>query len=325
MIVLEGQSALSQFRLARLESRLQSLLPSVRIRGAWQVYFVQPEPDASPDMQALRRILQASAEPVAAAAGTRSRYVVPRLGTLSPWASKSTELLRGAGLPVQRVERGTRIDLQGWEETPALARALHDPMTQSLLSAPEQGIALFTPPARGLLERIPLAALEGANQRLGLALADDEIDYLCLRFGELGRDPSDVELMMFAQANSEHCRHKIFNASWTLDGKEQDRSLFRMIKHTHAQTPQHTLSAYSDNAAVVEGYASARFRPDASGAYRSEPVVESAFCIKVETHNHPTAIAPFPGAATGAGGEIRDEGATGRGGKPKAGLNGFSV
>ena len=325
MIVLEGQSALSQFRLARLESRLQSLLPSVRIRGAWQVYFVQPEPGASPDLQALRRILQASAEPIAAASDTRSRYVVPRLGTLSPWASKSTELLRGAGLPVQRVERGTRIDLQGWEDSPALAKALHDPMTQSLLTAPEQGIALFTPPARGTLERIPLATLESANKRLGLALADDEIDYLRLRYGELGRDPSDVELMMFAQANSEHCRHKIFNATWTIEGKEQDRSLFRMIKHTHAQTPQHTLSAYSDNAAVVEGYAASRFRPDASGAYRSEAAVESAFCIKVETHNHPTAIAPFPGAATGAGGEIRDEGATGRGGKPKAGLTGFSV
>ena len=325
MIVLEGQSALSQFRLARLESRLQSLLPSVRIRGAWQVYFVQPEPGASPDLQALRRILQASAEPIAAASDTRSRYVVPRLGTLSPWASKSTELLRGAGLPVQRVERGTRIDLQGWEDSPALAKALHDPMTQSLLTAPEQGIALFTPPARGTLERIPLATLESANKRLGLALADDEIDYLRLRYGELARDPSDVELMMFAQANSEHCRHKIFNATWTIEGKEQDRSLFRMIKHTHAQTPQHTLSAYSDNAAVVEGYASSRFRPDGDGVYRSEAAVESAFCIKVETHNHPTAIAPFPGAATGAGGEIRDEGATGRGGKPKAGLTGFSV
>ena len=325
MIVLEGQSALSQFRLARLESRLQSLLPSIRLRGAWQVYFVQPEPGASPDLQALRRILQASAEPVAAATDTQSRYVVPRLGTLSPWASKSTELLRGAGLPVQRVERGTRIDLQGWEDSPALAKALHDPMTQSLLTAPEQGIALFTPPARGTLERIPLATLESANKRLGLALADDEIDYLRLRYGELARDPSDVELMMFAQANSEHCRHKIFNATWTIEGKEQDRSLFRMIKHTHAQTPQHTLSAYSDNAAVVEGYASSRFRPDGGGVYRSEAAVESAFCIKVETHNHPTAIAPFPGAATGAGGEIRDEGATGRGGKPKAGLTGFSV
>ena len=330
MIVLEGQSALSQFRRARLESRLQSLSPRVLVRGAWHVYFVDPEADAAVDMQTLGRILQASAEAVEAAADTQSRFVVPRLGTLSPWASKATELLRGAGLPVRRVERGTRIDLQHWEDSAALVKALHDPMTQSLLSAREQAAALFTTPERGMLERIPLGSLEAANTRLGLALADDEIEYLRLRFGELGRDPSDVELMMFAQANSEHCRHKIFNASWTIDGKNMlgnggDRSLFRMIKHTHAQTPQHTLSAYSDNAAVVEGYASARFRPDASGTYRSEPAVDSAFCIKVETHNHPTAIAPFAGAATGAGGEIRDEGATGRGGKPKAGLTGFSV
>ncbi|MGH8061294.1 MAG: phosphoribosylformylglycinamidine synthase [Pseudoxanthomonas sp.] len=325
MIVLEGQSALSQFRRARLESRLQSLSPSVLVRGAWHVYFVEPEAGAEVDAATLRRILQASADPVAAAPDTRSRFIVPRLGTLSPWASKATELLRGAGLAVKRVERGTRIDLQGWEDSAALARLLHDPMTQSLLSAREQAVALFTAPPRGALERIPLATLEAANTRLGLALAEDEIEYLRLRYRELGRDPSDVELMMFAQANSEHCRHKIFNATWTIDGKDQPQSLFRMIKHTHAQTPQHTLSAYSDNAAVVEGYPSSRFRPDAGGAYRNEPVVESAFCIKVETHNHPTAIAPFPGASTGAGGEIRDEGATGRGGKPKAGLSGFSV
>ncbi len=330
MIVLEGQSALSQFRRARLESRLQSVSPSVLVRGAWHVYFVEPEAGAEVDIGTLGRILQASPDSVAAAEDTRSRFIVPRLGTLSPWASKATELLRGAGLPVKRVERGTRIDLQGWEDSAALAKLLHDPMTQSLLSAREQAAALFTALPRGTVERIALGALEAANKRLGLALADDEIDYLRLRYGELGRDPSDVELMMFAQANSEHCRHKIFNATWTIEGKDMllnggQQSLFRMIKHTHAQTPQHTLSAYSDNAAVVEGYASSRFRPGADGAYRSEPKTDSAFCIKVETHNHPTAIAPFPGASTGAGGEIRDEGATGRGGKPKAGLSGFSV
>ncbi|KRA53536.1 phosphoribosylformylglycinamidine synthase [Pseudoxanthomonas sp. Root65] len=331
MIVLEGQPALSHFRRARLESRLQSIAPAVhasnvRVRGAWHVYFIEPEAGAAPDLATLRRILQASEQDEPLADGAVSRFVTPRLGTLSPWASKATELLRGAGQPVKRVERGMRIDLEGWNEaSPALARALHDPMTQSLLSTREQASALFTAPARGELERIPLAQLEAANRRLGLALADDEIDYLRERYTELGRDPSDVELMMFAQANSEHCRHKIFNASWTIDGKDQDRSLFRMIKHTHAQTPEHTLSAYSDNAAVVEGYPAARFRPDGSGQYRLEATLDSAFCIKVETHNHPTAIAPFPGASTGAGGEIRDEGATGRGGKPKAGLTGFSV
>jgi phosphoribosylformylglycinamidine synthase len=326
MIVLEGQPALSHFRRARLESKLQSMASGVRICGAWHVYFIEPEAGATPDLATLRRILQAGDEAAALADGAVSRFVTPRLGTLSPWASKATELLRGAGQPVKRVERGLRIDLEGWDDgQPALAKALHDPMTQSLLTTRDQAQVLFTAPARGELERIPLAQLEAANTRLGLALADDEIDYLRTRYTELGRDPSDVELMMFAQANSEHCRHKIFNASWTIDGKEQDRSLFRMIKHTHAQTPEHTLSAYSDNAAVVEGYPAARFRPDGSGQYRLEATLDSAFCIKVETHNHPTAIAPFPGASTGAGGEIRDEGATGRGGKPKAGLTGFSV
>lgn len=326
MIVLEGQPALSHFRRARLESKLQSIVSDVRICGAWHVYFLEPEAGASPDLATLRRILQAGNGSEAVTEGAVSRFVTPRLGTLSPWASKATELLRGAGQPVKRVERGLRIDLEGWDDgKPALAKALHDPMTQSLLATRDQAQALFIAPARGELERIPLAQLEAANTRLGLALAEDEIDYLRTRYTELGRDPSDVELMMFAQANSEHCRHKIFNATWTIDGKDQDRSLFRMIKHTHAQTPEHTLSAYSDNAAVVEGYPAARFRPDGDGRYGIEATLDSAFCIKVETHNHPTAIAPFPGASTGAGGEIRDEGATGRGGKPKAGLTGFSV
>jgi len=330
MIVLEGAPALSPFRQARLQSRLQAVAPALRITGAWHVYFLQAEAGQSPDLATLRRILQAEAAPAAAAEGSFSRFVVPRLGTLSPWSSKATELVRGAGQAIQRVERGTRIDLAGWPQDTAtqaaIAKLLHDPMTQSLLDSADAAQALFSVPARGALERISLAGLEAANARLGLALAPDEIDYLRERYAELGRDPADVELMMFAQANSEHCRHKIFNASWTIDGKEQDRSLFRMIKHTHQQTPQYTLSAYSDNAAVIAGEPAARYRPDpASGRYRSEAVVPSAFQIKVETHNHPTAIAPFPGASTGAGGEIRDEGATGRGGKPKAGLTGFSV
>ncbi|HEY0334166.1 MAG TPA: phosphoribosylformylglycinamidine synthase [Stenotrophomonas sp.] len=330
MIVLEGAPALSPFRQARLQTRLQAVAPVLRITGAWHVYLVQTDAGQSPDPATLRRILQVEAAPAALPSGSVSRFVVPRLGTLSPWSSKATELIRGAGQAIKRVERGTRIDLEGWPQDVALqaavAKLLHDPMTQSLLVSTEAAQALFDAPARGALERIALAGLEEANARLGLALAPDEIDYLRERYAELGRDPADVELMMFAQANSEHCRHKIFNASWTLDGKEQERSLFRMIKHTHQQTPQHTLSAYSDNAAVVEGLPAARYRPDpASGRYRAEAVSPSAFQIKVETHNHPTAIAPFPGASTGAGGEIRDEGATGRGGKPKAGLTGFSV
>ncbi|GAB6194975.1 phosphoribosylformylglycinamidine synthase [Lysobacter xanthus] len=330
MIVLEGAPALSPFRLERLEARLRALHPDVRISGARHAYWVLAEPGAQPDAAKLGQILEAGREFAERGAADVSRFVTPRLGTRSPWSSKATELLRGAGLPVQRVERGTRLDLAGWPADATtqgrLAKVLHDPMTQSLLEAREDAIALFETPSRGDLERIDLAGLENANLRLGLALADDEIAYLRERYTAIGRTPADVELMMFAQANSEHCRHKIFNASWTIDGADAPKSLFGMIRHTHATTPQHTLSAYSDNAAVVEGYAAKRFRPSGPDfTYRSEPEVESAFCIKVETHNHPTAIAPFPGASTGAGGEIRDEGATGRGGKPKAGLAGFSV
>src|SRR5690606_37563197 len=247
-----------------------------------------------PDRATLHRILEASGEVPPVAPGATTRYVSPRLGTLSPWASKAGELLQGAGLPVRRVERRTRPDILGWPRDPAvaaaLARVLHDPMTQSLLASHDEAAALFTTPGRGVVEVVPLGGLEEANQRLGLALADDEIAYLRERYAELGRDPHDVELMMFAQANSEHCRHKIFNASWTIDGRDmldngRPVSLFKMIKNTQAQTPAHVLSAYSDNAAVVEGYAASRWRPDpATQQYRGEPATDSAFCIKVETH-----------------------------------------
>ncbi|MDQ3160757.1 MAG: phosphoribosylformylglycinamidine synthase, partial [Pseudomonadota bacterium] len=335
MIVLEGAIALSPFRRERLQARLNAVAPELRVVATWHGYWVQPEPGQTPDMDALMRILQARQVHPDAATGVTTRFVVPRLGTLSPWASKATELLRGAGLPVLRVERGMRIDLAGWPADADLGavvgKLLHDPMTQSLLASREAGAALFDALPRGELEVVPVDSLESANTRLGLAMAQDEIDYLRERFIALGRDPHDVELMMFAQANSEHCRHKIFNASWTIDGREMQHAgkpvtLFGMIKNTHAHAPEHTLSAYSDNAAVVAGYATSRFRPDPlDHRYRAEPSAESGFCIKVETHNHPTAIAPFAGASTGAGGEIRDEGATGRGGRPKAGLSGFSV
>ena len=255
MIVLEGLPALSSFRLERLQARISALSSDVRVLGAWFTYWVEPEAGAAPDRATLGRILQAGATFQPLAGGAQSRFVLPRLGTISPWASKATELLHGARLPVKRVERGTRIDLSAWPADPAaseaLAKLLHDPMTQSLVADRGEGAAMFTAPARGTLERIPLAQLEAANTRLGLALAADEIEYLRERYAELGRDPSDVELMMFAQANSEHCRHKIFNASWSIDGREQQQrdgqpvSLFRMIKHTHATTPEHTLSATS--------------------------------------------------------------------------------
>ena len=331
MIVLEGLPALSPFRRDRLQNRLQQIVDGLRVTGAWHAYFVEPAAGASPDLAALGRILEGCTGSEPLADGARSRYVVPRLGTLSPWSSKATEIVQGAGLAVKRVERGLRLDLAGLPPTgdarwPKLARALHDPMTQSLLASREDAAKLFVQLAPGALERIPAATLAAANLRLGLALSPDEIEYLQARYAELGRDPSDAELMMFAQANSEHCRHKIFNADWTIDGEPQPLSLFRMIKNTQAKSPQLTLTAYKDNAAVVEGHPAARFRAEpGSDEYGHSAPVDSAFCIKVETHNHPTAISPFPGAATGAGGEIRDEGATGRGGKPKAGLTGFSV
>jgi len=236
---------------------------------------------------------------------------------------------------VHRVERGTAWQLAGMPAagTPAHAAVLallHDAMTQSVLASLDEARGLFLAGQPGDLVYVALGgdargALAKANAELGLALAADEIDYLAERYAELGRDPTDAELFMFAQANSEHCRHKVFNAHWTIDGQAQDQSLFGMIKATHAASPQHTLSAYSDNAAVIEGSTGQRFFADPqSGKYRNveEPI---EYAIKVETHNHPTAIAPFPGAATGAGGEIRDEGAVGRGGKPKAGLSGFTT
>ncbi|MGH8121653.1 MAG: phosphoribosylformylglycinamidine synthase, partial [Rudaea sp.] len=331
MMVFDGQPALSAFRLERLNPEVSRLLAGSRLLAARFVYFVAPDSaNAAIDREALCRVLRATPGD----AGHASLWVVPRLGTLSPWSSKATEILRGCGFAVQRVERGVAFtidmppapDSGHWRK---LAQVLHDPMTQSVLASLSEADALFRAGAPAPLERIvlggdPAGALREANIRLGLALAADEIEYLIARYAELGRDPTDVELMMFAQANSEHCRHKVFNASWTIDGQPQPQSLFAMIKQTHAAAPQFTLSAYADNAAVIEGNAGARFFAGADGRYAA--VNEAIpYAIKVETHNHPTAIAPYAGAATGAGGEIRDEGATGRGAKPKAGLVGYTT
>ena len=330
MIVLDGLPALSPFRLERLNRELNRVLPHARVTAAWHVYFVAST-NADLDVVHLTQVLRATP----GAAKPAKLWVVPRLGTISPWSTKATDILHGCGFPVQRVEHGTAFAIDGgppsgtsdWDR---LAGALHDPMTQSVLASLDQADGLFQAGAPAPLQRVALsgdaqAALNEANRRLGLALAPDEIEYLAARYAELGRDPSDAELMMFAQANSEHCRHKVFNARWTIDGVAQEQSLFGMIKSTHAAAPQHTLSAYSDNAAVIEGCQGKRFFADVqTGKYG---IVEESipYAIKVETHNHPTAIAPFPGAATGAGGEIRDEGAVGRGGKPKAGLTGFTT
>jgi protein-disulfide isomerase len=246
------------------------------------------EQGAAPDLDAIGRILEASPARGEPESGASSRFVTPRLGTVSPWASKATEILQGAGHLVKRVERGLRLDLAdlpGDDDPrwPRLAAVLHDPMTQSLLPSRAAAAALFQELPAGGLERVPLERLSEANGRLGLAMSPDELDYLAERYTALGRDPTDAELMMFAQANSEHCRHKIFNARYTIDGEDMPHSLFGMIRHTHAQAPQFTLSAYKDNAAVVEGFAGQRFRSDrTSGEYRHEPARDSAFCIKVE-------------------------------------------
>ncbi len=261
--------------------------------------------------------------------------VVPRFGTISPWSSKATDIAQVCGLDaVRRIERGIvwRLDSAkklSREDAPRLAAPLFDRMTETALLERGEAARLFVREKTRPLRTVSLAsgrdALVAANSELGLALSDDEIDYLVKNFAALGRDPTDVELMMFAQANSEHCRHKIFNADWIIDGERQPKSLFAMIRNTHEKNPRGVLSAYRDNAAVMEGALGKRYFPnpenDIYGAI-DEPI---DILMKVETHNHPTAISPFPGAATGSGGEIRDEGATGRGAKPKAGLTGFSV
>src|SRR5690348_5732390 len=331
MIAFDGQSALSPFRLERLNARLDAVHRGVRVQSAWHVFVL--DMDAAPE-GTLRERLLAVLEAKDATPEAATLWTVPRLGTISPWSSKATDILHGAGFDVRRVERGVAWQVAGLPAagTPdhlAVLAVLHDPMTESVLTDLAQAQGLFLAGTPGDLVHVelggdPREALAAANARLGLALADDEIEYLAARYAELGRDPTDAELFMFAQANSEHCRHKVFNASWTIDGEAQDKSLFAMIKHTHQHAPAHTLSAYKDNAAVIEGHTANRFFTDGEGTWRKNDE-QVDYAIKVRAHHHPTAIAPWPGAATGAGGEIRDEGATGRGAKPKAGLTGFSV
>ena len=338
MLTLPGASALSPFRLHRLLARLGGETAGIRGLGARFVHFVDVEtPLDAQALAVLERLLEYGPRRAAADEHGELFLVVPRPGTLSPWSSKATDIVRNAGLTaVRRVERGIAyyIDVPTGitpGQRSAMAAELHDRMVESVLGRLDDAARLFEQGAARPLVTVDIlgggrAALEQANRARGFALAPDEIDYLCAAFTGLGRNPTDVELMMFAQANSEHCRHKIFNATWTIDGAEQPKSLFGMIRNTHEQAADpDVLSAYSDNAAVIRGPQAERFFPDpATGrfAFHDEPV---HIIMKVETHNHPTAIAPYPGAATGSGGEIRDEGAVGCGARPKAGLIGFSV
>ncbi|WP_220807699.1 phosphoribosylformylglycinamidine synthase [Noviherbaspirillum aridicola] len=345
MLILPGSNALSAFRTQRLLTQLQAVEPAVTGISGRYLHFIDASGELGRDDVARLDAMLTYGEPFGGNEGGEQFVVIPRFGTISPWASKATDIARNCGMAqIHRIERGVsyRVQLKTGllggakkltdESAAAIAALLHDRMTETVLRDPQQASGLFRE-----LQAQPLAfvdvlaggrsALERANAELGLALSDDEIDYLLKAFSDAGRNPTDVELMMFAQANSEHCRHKIFNAEWTVDGEKQDKSLFAMIKNTHQLNPKGTVVAYKDNASVIEGATVSRFYPRGAAAGNVYEASEELthILMKVETHNHPTAISPFPGASTGAGGEIRDEGATGRGARPKAGLTGFTV
>jgi phosphoribosylformylglycinamidine synthase len=338
-LALRGAAAFSASRLGRLQKAVGEAVSGVGLTAEhW--YFIELDGPLDADetlrLKDLLGIAATSPKSPATPVG-ELLLVTPRLGTISPWSSKATDIARNCGFAtVKRIERGTAFHVTGSgmaEQLQLVAAQLHDRMTESVLTSVDAAGALFHHVAPQPLMSVDVLgggrdALVKANSELGLALSADEIDYLVENFGKLGRNPTDVELMMFAQANSEHCRHKIFNATWTVDGEAQPLSLFGMIRETHKAHPQGTVVAYSDNAAVIEGASIRRFFPraDSGSGYEYAYSEQTTHILaKVETHNHPTAISPFPGAATGSGGEIRDEGATGRGSKPKAGLCGFSV
>ncbi|MDQ9170570.1 phosphoribosylformylglycinamidine synthase [Oxalobacteraceae bacterium R-40] len=345
MLILPGSNALSAFRTQRLLTQLQAIEASiVGITGRY-LHFIDSATSLGQDDIGRLDALLTYGEPFSGSTVGDEFVVIPRFGTISPWASKATDIAHNCGLThIKRIERGVsyRIQLKtgllggtkslDGSKVEEVAALLHDRMTEMVLRSPNDAEGLFRELAAKPLESIDMIdggkdALVRANSELGLALSDDEIDYLFDAFSKAGRNPTDVELMMFAQANSEHCRHKIFNADWTIDGQKQDMSLFAMIRNTHKISPRGTVVAYSDNSSVIEGATVSRFYP--RGAMEGNVYQESDelthILMKVETHNHPTAISPFPGASTGNGGEIRDEGSTGRGARPKAGLTGFTV
>ncbi|MBQ5945894.1 phosphoribosylformylglycinamidine synthase [Massilia sp. ST3] len=349
MLILPGSNALSAFRSQRLLSQLQAVAPSIAAVQARFYHFIDASaPLTTDDTNRLTAMLTyGEPAPEALYEGvTEEFFVIPRLGTISPWASKATDIAHNCGMAhVHRIERGVAytVVLKGGilgtgigapkklagQEIDGVIALLHDRMTETVLRHADEARQLFRELEGKPLEAIDVLgqgrdALVRANTELGLAMSIDEIDYLHDAFTKAKRNPTDVELMMFAQANSEHCRHKIFNADWIIDGVKQEKSLFAMIKNTHQLNPRGTVVAYSDNSSIIEGATVTRFHPRAGEVYA--PSTELVHTLmKVETHNHPTAISPFPGASTGAGGEIRDEGATGRGAKPKAGLTGFTV
>ncbi len=336
MLIIEGGNALSNFRIQNLQGQLAGISPKIEGFTAKFYHFIHTKQELSEEQQ---KRLEALLTYIPTSSNIKEDLLIlitPRLGTISPWSSKATDITHNCGLQsIDRIERGTLYQLSLTEELDEqekyhIADLLHDRMTESVCFALDDAKSLFIEESRRELVSVdfnenPKQTLIRTNREMGLALAEDEIDYLIENYQKLSRTPTDVELMMFAQANSEHCRHKIFNASWIINNQQQAHSLFRMIRNTSKHSPINILSAYSDNAAVIHGHAATRFLVNPKNK-RYEYVTEDVHILmKVETHNHPTAISPFPGAATGSGGEIRDEGAVGRGGRPKAGLCGFSV
>ncbi|MBR3482257.1 MAG: phosphoribosylformylglycinamidine synthase [Neisseriaceae bacterium] len=326
-----GSNALSDFRIEKLLSQatIQGLdIPQKVVTKFWYIIDIK-EDLSNDDILRLGNLLDA--KPVANPVLSHGFLITPRIGTVSPWCSKAVDIAHNCGiLAVNRIERLTAVEFdENYNQINAFAAIMHDRMTESVLTDFREAKALFRQPERRSFETVDILhggkmALQNANTEMGLALSADEIDYLHENYQKIGRNPSDVELMMFAQANSEHCRHKIFNADFVIDGVKQEKSLFSMIKATHEKSPDGTIVAYKDNASVIEGAEINRFYPNQDNQYAFH-TEKTHILMKVETHNHPTAIAPFAGAATGSGGEIRDEGATGRGSRPKAGLTGFSV
>jgi phosphoribosylformylglycinamidine synthase len=339
MLVFRGTRALSPFRIDKLTIEIRAQVPRLKQLQCTFLHIVDAPTGLTNDEQArLERLLNYGDPSLEPSASATLIFVTPRPGTISPWSSKATDIARGCGLTnVQRIERGIAYYVTTGDglaltarEVSQAARFLHDRMTQTVFVQLEDAARLFEHSQPRPLGHVNVLiegrqALVQANKDLGLALAEDEIDYLLAAFSDLHRNPTDVELMMFAQANSEHCRHKVFRADFVVDGEAKSRSLFDMIRNTHLQHPEGVLSAYHDNAAVVEGRVANRFFPEPSSSEYRLHFEDAPLLIKVETHNHPTAISPHPGASTGSGGEIRDEGATGRGSKPKAGVTGFCV
>ncbi|NNG75746.1 phosphoribosylformylglycinamidine synthase [Acinetobacter sp. ANC 4277] len=335
MFIVAGAPAHSSFKKTQLLNRLASMSSVQSIESQW-IYLFDQALNEQQHQSALQLLNDGASFEVRQAANDEIQILVtPRLGTISPWSSKATDIFANCNTPIHRLERGVLFTLKGISEvSDEVKQVLHDRMTESVFNQIEDATALFSETAPKPLNSIDILgqgkqALVKANSEFGFALSDEEIDYLTEAFIKMGRNPHDIELMMFAQANSEHCRHKIFGSEWTIDGEKQPLSLFQMIKNTYKESPADVLSAYKDNASVIVGFDTQRFYPkkdEATGHHIYKYKSQAAHILmKVETHNHPTAIAPFAGAATGSGGEIRDEGATGRGGKPKAGLTGFTV